>query len=261
MPDVVGGLQRGRLLGKATRTSRSLRRHPDYVNEATEKEESVNLDPVKKLIVRPLSRRSSRIVVAVAVLVLGTAGAAVATTVVTNAFTDASGVFHACVTKVGTIRLIDTSLPTSSPLQHCNAQLETEVVWNQVGPQGLPGPQGIQGPPGEGGPQGIQGETGAPGAMGPQGPRGDQGPPGPPGSIGSLQAFRITVHVFDNSGRADAIAACPPGSVVSGGGFFEGNGTVEDSFPFENGWRVISSGIPLLERTEATAMAICLATG
>jgi hypothetical protein len=63
--------------------------------------------------------------------------------------------YHACMLKnVGTIRIIDPSLPTSSLLQHCNANLETQITFNQNGPKGDAGPPGAVGPPG---PQGAPG--------------------------------------------------------------------------------------------------------
>jgi hypothetical protein len=85
---------------------------------------------------------------------------------------DGKGIYSACMlNKVGTIRLIDPSLPASSLMSHCTA-LETQITWNQ---QGQPGPQGLQGPKGDTGaqgPQGAKGDTGVPGAQGPQGPVG-----------------------------------------------------------------------------------------
>jgi hypothetical protein len=66
-------------------------------------------------------------------------------------------VFTACMLKnVGTIRLIDPSLPPSSPMQHCTS-LEAQVSWNQQGQPGSAGPPGPQGPTG---PKGDKGEPG-----------------------------------------------------------------------------------------------------
>jgi hypothetical protein len=68
---------------------------------------------------------------------------------------DSNGVYTACrLNNVGTIRLVDPSLPPSNLQSHCTS-LETRITWNQ---QGQPGPQGPQGP------------TGAPGLPGPAGP-------------------------------------------------------------------------------------------
>jgi hypothetical protein len=65
---------------------------------------------------------------------------------------DGSGVYTACtLNHVGTIRLIDPSLPAGNLLSHCTA-LETKITWNQ---QGQPGPQGPKGNPGPQGPPGV----------------------------------------------------------------------------------------------------------
>jgi Collagen triple helix repeat (20 copies) len=124
---------------------------------------------------------------------------------------DSSNAFTACMLRnVGTIRLIDKSLPDSNPMSHCT-QLETQITWNQkgqpgaagpqgaAGPSGATGPAGPQGPKGDAGPQGAQGpqgETGAAGpagADGPQGPAGPQGPPGEPGASGGRAVATQTV--------------------------------------------------------------------
>jgi hypothetical protein len=76
---------------------------------------------------------------------------------------DGNKVFSACMLKnVGTIRLIDPSLPGNSLITHCTA-LEAPLTWNQVGQPGPPGQQGTQGPQGPQGPQGAQGLPGAAG--------------------------------------------------------------------------------------------------
>lgn len=70
------------------------------------------------------------------------------------AIPDAGGVIHGCYLKVdGGLRVIDTEAG-----QTCRSA-ETELAWNQTGPQG---PQGEPGPHGPKGPQGPEG---------PQGPR------------------------------------------------------------------------------------------
>ena len=125
-----------------------------------------------------------------------------------------SKVYTACMlNNVGTVRLIDPSLPSTNAMSHCTS-LETQLTWNQQGQQGLQGLQGPKGDIGATGPQGPQGPKGDPGATGPagptgpagqagkdgtscinpdgslaspacQGPKGDQGPQGPPGKDGS----------------------------------------------------------------------------
>jgi hypothetical protein len=92
-------------------------------------------------------------VVAAAVAAIAAGGVAYAT------IPDGGGVFHACVSGLGTIRLIDPSTGGKC------LKGETAVQWNQQGPQGPQGPQGIQGP------------------------RGPQGPPGPAGSIATLDSL------------------------------------------------------------------------
>ncbi len=133
--------------------------------------------------------RPVRVLVIGAALMAATSGVAVATTALTSAFTDAQGQLHSCVSKLGTVRLIDASLPATSLLQHCNATLETEVTWNQIGPQGKPG---LTGPAGADGAQGPKGDAGTQGPAGPKGDKGDtgtQGPAGPAVTGGGLASF------------------------------------------------------------------------
>ena len=60
------------------------------------------------------------------------AGAAYAT------IPDGNKVYTACMLKnIGTLRLIDTSLPASNLMSHCTV-LETMVTWNQQGQAGAP---------------------------------------------------------------------------------------------------------------------------
>ncbi len=98
---------------------------------------------------------------------------------------DVGKVYTACMLKnVGTIRLIDPSLPASNLMSHCSS-LETQVSWNQQGQAGPAGPKGDTGA------AGAIGATGATGAAGPQGPKGvtgaigQQGPKGDTGSAGA----------------------------------------------------------------------------
>src|SRR5580765_1033744 len=83
---------------------------------------------------------------------------------------DGNKVFTACMlNKVGTVRLIDPSLPASNLMSHCLSSLETQVSWNQrgqAGPTGPTGPQGQAGPTGPSGPQGLAGPTGPTGPQG-----------------------------------------------------------------------------------------------
>jgi hypothetical protein len=123
--------------------------------------------------------------------VLVIAGLAVAAAAAYATIPSSGNVYTACVLNhVGTIRLIDPTLPSSSLMRHCTAP-ERQVSWNQTGqpgPVGPQGPKGDTGAAGPAGPQGPAGQDGAPGATGPagpQGPKGDTGATGPAGAPGS----------------------------------------------------------------------------
>jgi hypothetical protein len=99
-----------------------------------------------------------RVTMLVVVAGLASAGLAYAT------IPDGSQVYRACMlNKLGTVRLIDSSLPSSNLMSHCSNTLETEVSWNQ---QGQPGPQGLRGEPGKDGAPGRDGTDGAHGTDG-----------------------------------------------------------------------------------------------
>ena len=135
---------------------------------------------------RLIGRRSVRVAVAAGVL-LGLAGG-----VAYAAIPDANHVYTGCMLKnIGTLRLIDTSLPSSNPLGHCTA-FETTITWNQSGQPGPAGPAGPAGGAGPAGAAGATGATGATGADGPAGPAGAQGPAGPAGS-GSADTDDVVV--------------------------------------------------------------------
>jgi hypothetical protein len=69
-------------------------------------------------------------------------------------------VYSACMLKgLGTIRLIDKSLPSTYLLGHCTDK-EIEINWNQAGQPGPPGPAGPQGPKGDTGTPGKDGTNG-----------------------------------------------------------------------------------------------------
>jgi hypothetical protein len=138
------------------------------------------------------------------VIFLAVAVAALAAGVGYAAIPDAGGQFNACMLKdIGTIRLIDPSLPSSHWMSHCNSK-EIAIGWSQTGPQG---PQGLQGPQG---PQGAQGPQGSVGPAGPAGPQGLQGPQGPAGSTALAYAFVHTsgdVLEHGSSGITDAMVS------------------------------------------------------
>jgi Collagen triple helix repeat (20 copies) len=164
-------------------------------------------------------RRGLRVVVlAVAILAL-TAGVAVATTLVSNAYEDAAGVYHGCVN--GT----NGNLRVATPSETCKNN-EVAIDWNQTGPQGAKGdagPAGAVGAPGPAGPagaaglagatgaQGLKGENGPAGAQGPKGEtgaKGDTGPAGAEGPKGEMGAAGADGH---EGPKGDTGAAGPVG--------------------------------------------------
>ncbi|MGH7572243.1 MAG: hypothetical protein ACREMK_10410 [Gemmatimonadota bacterium] len=91
---------------------------------------------------------------------------------------------HGCYNTSGILYLIqEAGLKTQCKDDH------TQVNWSITGPQGPQGPQGLQGPPG---------------------PQGPQGPAGPAGISGYEQV--------SETGTGMAIAVCPVGKKVLGGG-------------------------------------------
>lgn len=88
-----------------------------------------------------------------AALIVGgmAAGGILSGAIATASVPDSTGVIHTCYSQAkGTWRPIDF------PKQKCSTG-ETELAWNQTGPQG---PQGLQGPQGAQGPQGPTGPAG-----------------------------------------------------------------------------------------------------
>src|SRR5439155_21647348 len=92
------------------------------------------------------------------------------------------------------------------------------------GPQGDPGPAGPQGDTGPAGAQGAAGPAGAQGAAGPAGPAGPQGDTGPAGTPGApgisgWEYVMSTAVSLPTGGTKSAVARCPAGKQVFGGGF------------------------------------------
>jgi hypothetical protein len=84
-------------------------------------------------------RRKGVLVLAGALALLAVVGVAYA------AIPDSAGVYTACkLNGIGTIRLIDPSLPSSALLSHCTA-IETQISWNQKGQKGDTGAAGKDG--------------------------------------------------------------------------------------------------------------------
>jgi len=98
------------------------------------------------------------------------------------------GVYTACRLKeIGTIRLIDPSLPASNLQSHCT-NLEVQFTFNAQGQPGVPGLKGDRGPAGADGAPGLKGDAGPAGATG---PKGDPGPAG---------ASDVDAYVYDAGG-------------------------------------------------------------
>jgi hypothetical protein len=79
--------------------------------------------------------------------VAAAAGAVVATVlaggVAWAAIPGDGGVYSACMLRnVGTVRLIDKSLPAGNLMSHCKPALESEVTWSRQGPPGSDGDDG-----------------------------------------------------------------------------------------------------------------------
>jgi hypothetical protein len=141
--------------------------------------------------------------------------AAVAGSVAYATIPGPDNVYSACMLKgIGTIRLIDKSLPSTNLMSRCTDK-ETEVSWNRAGQAGPPGPQGVKGEPGAPGTNGTNGTDGKDGVSvttasepagascagggvqltaangvsyvcnGERGPQGDRGPQGEPGAQGA----------------------------------------------------------------------------
>src|SRR5579862_3055845 len=146
-----------------------------------------------------------------------------------------NGVITACIEPV-----TQGNAATSGDLNmfHCAKGAKT-LSWNirgPVGPEGAKGPEGPKGSEGAAGAHGSHGATGAkgetgakgpagaPGAAGATGPAGPQGPAGPAGPSGATATLTTTVATSQDAvgGGANsvtsALADCPAGTVLTGGG-------------------------------------------
>ena len=124
---------------------------------------------------------------------------------------------------------------------------------------------------GAAGPQGSKGDTGAQGPPGAQGAPGAQGPPGPPGPSNSQIVTSATVSSgFNAPGGTviSAIATCPSGTKVLGGGYRldeslqtqQSRVRSSDSFPSgASEWTASAIVTRTLVGSEAsiTALAVC----
>ena len=121
-----------------------------------------------------------------------------------GAIPGAGGTINGCYEKrIGVLRVIDVEAGKS-----CTSW-ETPISWNERGAQGEPGVAGERGPEGPQGPQGPQG---------PVGPQGLQGAPGV-AEISEVEWVGRSFFQVDTDTRKRAIAMCPVGKELLGGGF------------------------------------------
>src|SRR5262245_58017685 len=99
------------------------------------------------------------------VLVGALLGAGVIAAVVQAGIPDGGGLIHGCYSANGATATNGTQLDIVDSSASC-AKGQTQISWNQAGPEGPAGPKG---------------DTGAAGPAGPAGPKGDTGPSGPAG--------------------------------------------------------------------------------
>lgn len=138
--------------------------------------------------------------------------------------------------KNGSIQLVDLSPAAKAALK------------GQRGPQGIPGAQGLPGTPGS---QGIQG---APGANGVNGGF-------DPAKVSYVYGAEVEVLAGEDG---QAIASCPAGAKVTGGGMFfaelDDSYTIVDNGPLSNGsgWSVIVAN-GSADSSYIAAYAVCAA--
>ena len=142
-------------------------------------------------------RRLATVVLSIALIVAG--GVAFATS--------GADTYTGCLTAGG--KIISVAIGTD-PANTCVGG-QTQISWNETGPQGPAGPQGQTGPPG---PSGLDGADGADGADGTDGVDGTEGADGLSGY--EIVSGDIVAQPFDTS--AFGWKTCPPGKVVIGGG-------------------------------------------
>ena len=164
-----------------------------------------------------------RVVVGVGALL---AAGAIAT-VVRAGIPGGDGLIHGCYSGNGATATNGTQLNVVDSGSSC-AKGQTEISWNQTGPQGPAGAAGAAGPAG---PAGSTGPAGAQGPAGPQGPAGVSGyqQASRSGYVGPLSYLYLDVW-------------CPSGKMPLGGGASTepGNNSLQivDSRPLATGWEI-----------------------
>jgi hypothetical protein len=148
---------------------------------------------------------------------------------------DSGGVYTACMLKnVGSVRIIDPSLPSKSLTSHC-LNPETQISWNQ------------KGQPGATGPAGPAGATGPAGAAGPAGPAGKDGKDGTNGTNGtSVPIYHASVYL---NGVASGLGDSP--EEQSATRLSTGLYIVKFSVDTEACTRIATIGIPVDQQNNA----------
>ncbi|MFF7636264.1 hypothetical protein ACFZB9_24415, partial [Kitasatospora sp. NPDC008050] len=115
------------------------------------------------------------------------------------------------------------------------------------------------------GPQGSVGPSGTDGAPGHTGPTGPQGPTGPSGVVKAPITVLSAFTTVPPGGNGYAIAGCPTGTVLIGGGFqFRSTSSsglsVVTSHAVQGTW-IVSMNNTSTEARIFQSQAICLPTG
>lgn len=184
-------------------------------------------------------RRSRIVLGTAAALVLAGGGTALGAGLASPV--DSSGSIHGCWsnnsfrgTHVFVLQDAGTACPSGT----------TAIAWNKTGPQGAPGPKG---------------------ATGPQGPAGPAGPTGPPGGLADVVTVPQKETVLAGFLK-EAIAVCPAGYQVTGGGYQVPNSlvavTIDEPIvdqlftPARNAWDVVVHDGDTID-LDFTAYAVC----
>lgn len=117
------------------------------------------------------------------------------------------------------VALGGTSLAAANSLVPKNSVGTAQVINGSLLKKDFKAGQLVRGARGPVGPAGAKGAAGAQGAAGPAGPAGAAGTPGPPGPVSLTYATSADIALPAGT-QKEAIAACPAGMVVMGGGAF-----------------------------------------
>jgi hypothetical protein len=139
-----------------------------------------------------------------------------------------------------TVRALITGAQIADGTIHSRDVADRTIVGRDISLRtirALRGQRGADGPQGSPGPPGPAGATGPVGPAGPAGPAGPQGRQGPPGGVSGYTVV-VGADTASPSGElAQAVAACPAGTVPLGGGAVTDAGlpNLVESFPADLG--------------------------